>query len=217
MVEQNMEFLEDDPNRAWRFRNIVVAKVSIIALMQKYGLHLEARETGQEFTHRSSCPFHRGKGTGGKERTPSFFVSDRTNSFFCFGCNVNGTVIDFVSLIDGTPPLIALQKLAKDIGLIDKDGHWDELQLDALNELMPSFDPLKTIEPYLFDISMSMKQYITKYVGKEDFEKEFKWIEKVGQKVDAFLSNIGHEDWEYAKELSEKVTKGIAKRSKRGE
>jgi DNA primase len=212
-----MEFLESDPNKAWRFRNVVIAKVSIVTLMKKYGLQLESRETGQEFTHRSYCPFHRGKGVDGKERTPSLFISDRTNSFFCFGCGANGTVIDFVSLIDGTPPLVALQKLAKDIGLIDKDGKWDELQLDVLEEMAPSFDPSKTIEPYLFSISKSMRSYITKFVGSDEFEKEFRWIERVGEKADGFLSNVGHEDWEYAKELSEKVIKGISKRSKSGE
>jgi hypothetical protein len=47
----------------------------------------------------------------------------------------------------------------------------------------------------------------------EQFDKELKWLERVGEKVDEFLSNVGHEDWEYAKELSEKVIKSINKRN----
>jgi len=209
-----MGFLGEDPNRAWRFRNAIISKMPIVELMRKYGLRLEPKITGQEFTHRSHCPFHRGKGTDGKERTPSLFISDRTNSFFCFACNTSGTVIDFVSLIDGTPPLVALQKLGKEIGLIDKDGKWDELQLDALEEFIPSFDLSKTIEPYLFDISAVMRNHITRFAGSKNFKKELKWIEKVGAKVDEFLSNVGHEDWEYAKDLSEKVMKSINNRGK---
>lgn len=209
-----MEFMNEDPNKAWRFKDVVISKVPIVPLMEKYGLQLESRQTGQEFTHRSYCPFHRGKGTDGRERTPSMFISDKTNSFFCFGCGNNGSVIDFVSLIDGTPPLVALQKLAKDIGLINKDGQWDEFQLDALERLTPSFDPMKTIEPYLFNISESMRDYIKQFIESDRLDKELKWMERVGQKVDEFLSNVGHEDWEYAKELSEKVTKSINKRNK---
>jgi len=209
-----MEFMSGDPNEAWKFKNVVISKVPIVPLMKKYGMQLECRQTGQEFTHRSYCPFHRGKGTDGRERTPSMFISDRTNSFFCFGCGASGSVIDFVSLIDGTPPLVALQKLAKDVGLLDKDGQWDELQLNALEEITPSFDPMKTIEPYLFDISESMRKYIKQFAREEYFEKEFKWIERVGEKADEFISNIGYEDWEYAKELSEKIIRSINKRSK---
>ena len=212
-----MEFLENDPDTAWKYRNLIISQVSIVELMNKYGLQLESKITGQEFTHRCFCPFHKGKGNNGRERTPSMFVSDITNSFFCFSCNATGTVINFVSLVDGTPPLIALQKLAKDIGIMDKDGKWDELKLDSLEFLSPVFDPQKTIEPYLLEIGNSIRGYIKKFIRTSSFEKEFKWTQKVGEKVDEFLSNIGHEDWEYAKNLADKVKKSISKRNKNGE
>ncbi len=43
----------------------------------------------------SLCPFH-------KEKTPSFFVYTKSNSFYCFGgCQKGGDVIDFVMLLHG--------------------------------------------------------------------------------------------------------------------
>lgn len=211
-----MEFLEQDPNKAWKFKNIVNSKVSIIDLMHKYNLKLEEKQTGQDFTHRTYCPFHKGK-NGGRERTPSMFVSEKTNSFFCFGCGCSGGPIHFVSLMDGTPPLIALQKLAKDIGLIKKNGQWDELQLNALSDMEYVFDSSKNIEPYILEMSTIIRSYIKEFVGTDDFEKELKWIEKVGRQLDRYLNQIGHEDWEDAIKIRDKLSKKIKSRVKAGE
>jgi DNA primase len=38
---------------------------------------------------KACCPFH-------QESTPSFIVYPKTNDFHCFGCGVNGTVVDYI-------------------------------------------------------------------------------------------------------------------------
>jgi len=204
-----MEFV--DPNEIWKFRDAVLSKISIIDVAKEYGLELEPKETGT-FTHRTYCPLHVGKGAGGKERTPSMFFSGSSNSFCCFGCGVGGTVLEFVSYMDGTPPVIALAKLAKKVGLIDKDGNWDELKLQSLGNYRTQFDPNKTVDPYIFRISDALRRYIRKFINHENFEKELRWMERVGAKADSFLANIGHEDWEYAKDLCEKIEKAVKNR-----
>jgi len=40
------------------------------------------------------CPLH-------KENNPSFYIYPETNSFWCFGCNQGGNVINFVRLLYG--------------------------------------------------------------------------------------------------------------------
>lgn len=206
-----MEFLED-PSEIWRLKSIIISNVSLVELMNEYGVKLESKPTGQ-FTHRAFCPFHKGK-TGRLERTPSMFVSETTSSFCCFGCSAGGSVIDFIQLIDGTPPTIALTKLAKRIGLVDKDGKWDELKIDSLGGA-PVFEPVKTIEPFLFEISAALRNYIKLFINTPEFEEEFKWFEKAAAKADEFLSNIGHEDWEYAQNLCENIQKIIKNRVKK--
>jgi len=201
-----MEWLEN-PGKIWKFRSAVFAKINIVDLMREAGLVLEPKPTGQ-FTHRTYCPFHSGKGPGTRERTPSLFVSRTTNSFFCFGCLQSGTPIDFVQHMEGVPDHIALTKLAKRAGIIDKDGNWDELQLDSI----PTPEPVKNIEPFLFEISDVLRNYMRRFIGTESFDKELKWMEKVATKVDGFLTNIGYEDWEYAQELCEKVKKSVKNR-----
>lgn len=204
-----MEFI--DPVKIWKLKDIVISNVSLVELVKEYGFELEVRSTGQ-FNYRMFCPFHKGK-DGRRERTPSMFISNETNSFYCFSCSRGGGVIDFVSLIDGTPPAVVLTKLAKRIGLIDKDGQWDELKINSLGGVV-IYEPVKTIEPLLFEIGALFRNYIKLFKNTEEFNKEFKWIEKVFQKVDEFLNGAGNEDYEYVQDIYEKVKKTIKGRIK---
>lgn len=45
--------------------------------------------------HKIKCKFPHHK--GGNERTASLYIYEESNSFYCFGCNVGGSPIDFVS------------------------------------------------------------------------------------------------------------------------
>ena len=56
----------------------------------------------------ASCPFH-------QEKTPSFKVY--YDSFYCFGCGENGTVIDFVMKYYNMTNIEAVKKLNGDFGL----------------------------------------------------------------------------------------------------
>lgn len=206
-----MDFLDNSID-IWKFKDIITSNIPIVDLMKEYGIKLEPRATGQ-FSHRTFCPFHRGK-NGRIERTPSMFVSEQTNSFCCFGCGHGGSVIDFVQLMDGSPPMVALTKLAKQIGLIDKDGKWDELKISAFGGV-PEIEPVKSIEPFLFEISSILRNYIKLFINTPKFNEEFRWMEKVAERVDEFLSNIGHEDWEYAKDIYENVQRSVKNRMRK--
>jgi hypothetical protein len=194
----------------WQWRDAIIAKVRLIDLIQEYGMELIPKQTGL-FTHQIRCPFHEGK-NGGREKTPSFFISDTTNSYNCFACGAGGTIIDFVSSLEGILPVKALEKLAKKAGFIDKDGKWDELQLSQVSETL--LKPRETIDPYLFEISHLIRKHIKQFIGTESFEKEFRWAEKLSRKVDDFIGQIDSEDCEYAIELVEKIRKSIEARTK---
>jgi len=204
-----MEFL-NDPNTVWKYKEAIMSKVCILDIVKEYNIKVEEKSAG-DFTHRVFCPFHRGK-NGDIERTPSMFLSTKTQSFCCFGCFKSGSVIEFISFMDGTPNVISLTKLAKRVGIIDKDGNFDELNLSAIS--YDIIEPQKNIDPFLVDIGVSLRNYLKSFSG-EDFTKEFKWVEKVSKRVDEYMSNIGYEDWEYAKDLCDKVKKSIKNRKKR--
>ncbi len=58
-----------------------------------------------------SCPFH-------SERTASFKIYPKSNSFYCFGCGAGGDVIDFVRLLYGLDFRQACVRLEADFGLV---------------------------------------------------------------------------------------------------
>ena len=209
MVAQTLEFL-NDPNDLWKYKNTILSKVSLIELMTQYGIVLEPKQT-VSFTHRMACPIHKGKNVG-QERTPSFYV-DATNSFFCFGCLNTGNVINFVSQIEGMPLTAALEKLAKRAGLLDKNGKVEEFLVDVLPFV--DMEPIKTIDPLLVEIGSVLRSYIKRFVDSESFEREFKWAERVGAKVDEFLINVGFEDWDYVKDICDRVKSTVKGRVKR--
>ncbi len=56
-------------------------------------------------TYRSLCPYH-------EERTPSFFLYQRTNTFHCFGCQEHGDVIALTQKLQGIGFIEAVKYLA---------------------------------------------------------------------------------------------------------
>ena len=207
-MDQDFEFL--DPAEIWKYRSLVMSKINIVDLVTEYKIPLEPKVSGQ-FSHRAKCPFHKSS-NGKKEKIASFYISQETNSFYCFGpCDAHGTVIDFVSLMDGTPPMIALTKLAKKVGIINKNGQWDELQLDSYGTFVSEFDPNKTIEPYLFNISYMLRDYIRRFANSKDLDKKLLKMEKFASKIDKAVSKLGYGDWEKTEKLFIKVKERLQK------
>lgn len=66
--------------------------------------YIVLRKSGNRFY--SNCPFH-------EDRNPSFYVYPDTQRWYCFGCNQNGDVIDFVKLIKGFDTSGAIRELSR--------------------------------------------------------------------------------------------------------
>jgi DNA primase len=72
------------------------------------GSYLKLEKAGSNF--KAKCPFH-------NEKTPSFFVSPKRNSYFCFGCGAKGDIFSFVQNIEGLDFMGALKILANKAGV----------------------------------------------------------------------------------------------------
>jgi hypothetical protein len=90
--------------------------LNITEVVANYGIKVKR-------SNQALCPFH-------NERTPSFTIYPKTNSFKCFGCGVGGSVIDFAMLMHGTDALEAAKMLDNDysLGLFDYRPTQEELR-----------------------------------------------------------------------------------------
>lgn len=79
------------------------------------GSYVQLKRTGN--TYSCCCPFH-------SEKTPSCHFYPYTNSFYCFGCHIGGSVITFVKEIERLDFTEAVKFLAERAGMAlpeDKD------------------------------------------------------------------------------------------------
>lgn len=60
---------------------------SSLAIEDMVARYVRLRRSGENYT--AHCPFH-------EDRTPSFVVFPRTQSFYCFGCRERGDVLSFL-------------------------------------------------------------------------------------------------------------------------
>ena len=73
--------------------------------------------------NKALCPLHR-------EKSPSFTIYPNHNSWYCFGCETGGTVIDFVMAYYGLVTFEAALRLDADfkLGLFDYESTQEELK-----------------------------------------------------------------------------------------
>jgi DNA primase len=71
-------------------------------ILEVVGRYVKLSQRGRAI--KGLCPFH-------AEKTPSFSVDEKKNTFNCYGCNAHGDVIDFVQKIENCTQKEALEKL----------------------------------------------------------------------------------------------------------
>src|SRR5271168_3452102 len=101
-------------------REILLAKFSMTDILDMYDIDY-VNSLNSNFTHKSICPFHK----DGNESTASFYISNDTNSAYCFACLTNADPIKFISMYEGMPQQEVINKLAKLMG-ITKDTNIDD-------------------------------------------------------------------------------------------
>jgi DNA primase len=100
--------------------NQIKSRVSLLDLVQQ---HIRLRKQGREYT--GLCPFH-------QEKTPSFWVNEQMQSWYCFGCQRGGDVIRFQELIEKTDFRGALDTLAELAGVERKQESSAQKERTAL-------------------------------------------------------------------------------------
>ena len=79
-----------------------------VSIVDVVGARVGLSKSGKNF--KGLCPFH-------GEKSPSFYVFPRTESYYCFGCQESGDIISFVMATDGLEFRQALEMLGGRAGI----------------------------------------------------------------------------------------------------
>lgn len=79
-----------------------------VSIVDVIGQHVQLKRTGQSW--KGLCPFH-------GEKTPSFNVNEKTQRYYCFGCQASGDAFKFVQEIQHVDFPAAVEFLAAKAGI----------------------------------------------------------------------------------------------------
>ena len=96
------------------------------------------KKQGNNYT--ACCPFH-------QEKTPSFSVNQERQFYYCFGCGVGGNAIGFIMDYEKIDFPIAVEALAKDLGL------------EVPHEESQTQQTKAKIDPSLYDVLSEANHY----------------------------------------------------------
>ena len=96
------------------------------------------KKKGNNYT--ACCPFH-------QEKTPSFSVNQDRQFYYCFGCGAGGNAIGFIMDYDKVDFPIAVETLAKDLGL------------EVPHEESQTQQTKTKIDPSLYDVLSEANHY----------------------------------------------------------
>ncbi len=97
-----------------------------IDIVEVIGSYIKLEKAGQNY--KAKCPFH-------NEKTPSFFVSPKRGSYYCFGCGAKGDIFSFVEQFEGIDFVGALKMLAERAGVELKFEKKDKEMMDRRSRL----------------------------------------------------------------------------------
>jgi DNA primase len=94
----------------------ILDNLNVLEVLKKYGVKI-AKKMGDEIS--LCCPFH-------KDDTPSMYINEKTKLFKCFGCEIKGNLITFISKLEKITYIEAVQKLLGDSSI--SEDYQDKLK-----------------------------------------------------------------------------------------
>ncbi len=109
----------------------IKARLSIEYVLNHYNIKTDRH-------HKTCCPFH-------EEKTASFTVYPKTNTFHCFGCGVSGDTIEFIQLKEKCTKHEAILKAQEMIGTPSQPSPKGKEPKPTPPEELASFEPTKEL------------------------------------------------------------------------
>ena len=129
-----------------------------------------------DFTHKCSCPFH----SNGEERTPSFYLSEKTKAYHCFSCSAHGSLISFLSIIQGKP----WEFIVRDFLLGSKISGKDIDNIETTSHSYVDFTDIS------MELNVMLRKHLESCKSKENYAAECEWVDGVFDRIDVRFDDV---------------------------
>lgn len=117
------------------FIDNLLSQIDIVDVVDK---RVPLKKQGNNYT--ACCPFH-------QEKTPSFSVNQERQFYYCFGCGAGGNAIGFVMDFDNSDFPVAVETLARDVGM-EVPREESQRQIKQARQQMSLYDVLSSASNY---------------------------------------------------------------------
>lgn len=143
----------------YQLKEEIIQKNDIVELVGEY---VKLKRAGS--TYAGKCPFH-------NDKSPSFYVWPRSQSFFCFGCKKGGDVISFLMEIEKITFKEALSLLAKRQNIQYEE--YDDPTIARNKKVAESLYELnRQAAIYFFNNLRNKGRYVQKYISERKLMPE---------------------------------------------
>lgn len=133
-----------------------------VQILQVVNEHVVLKKAGHYW--KGACPFH-------DEKTASFTVSPHREIFYCFGCQIGGDIISFVSKIENCPPLEAVKQLADRYNINLPETIAPPDTFDSADERKRYFELCKIVSKWT-QTELEKHPSIISYLNKRGFTQQ---------------------------------------------
>lgn len=154
-------------------RKSLYPMMSFWDIMRRYSINVSS-VWGREWTHKCSCPHHK----DGGERTPSFFFSEASKKFYCFGCSIGGDIFDLIALMENRQWHELVRELLS------------ENKIDISNIDVPNRANYETVFNINRELSLQIKQYVSSCEKTSYYESEKIWADRMFRRIDDSVSAL---------------------------
>lgn len=153
-----------------------------------------------DFTHKCTCPLH----GNGVERTPSFYFSERSKSYRCFGCSASGDVFTLLSIINGSPWFNLVRDMLNNSG-IDHTA----VNLSSLRQKFVNSDIIYGLN---FNLGANIRDYLNTVTNIEEYKAEQEWADRTFKRIDDRFANLDDSDQEEAAKFKIRIMTELERR-----
>lgn len=178
------------------FIDILLDKISILDILTRCSVEYYSCKSG-DFSHKAKCPLpiH----SFGNERTPSFFISEENNTFYCFGCNSGTNIIDFIRMFFGKPFLESIKWLSDYSNITESNmASLPTIHIGKINIE-------KRVVTHAFRTGIIIRNYLYKIKKTKEYNAECLWADRQFIKIDKYLYILKDEDWKIVKIYYDKI------------